>query len=376
MQVERVQRWVTSALLLTVCALFATGMAILSGTVDRAGARPGLLVISCVVGLMAMAGVRVINQQVGPDAVAAARPSCPRPSSVRTTGSPADRLSPWTRCGSVVVHRRTAQGRAARPPRRVGLARDRLRARDAPPRASSRSTPTSCAASSSSATSPTSSRSTSRSSTLIRTEDDVRYLTYEVARELADEPAGPVRRADLHAVHLGAARRPRPRHADRGLHRGHRGRPDRRRARLRDRAALDLRHPRRERDAGRRRDPVVRDSTTASTRWSASGSAVPRSGVPRAQFKPHFDARPAGRACTACRTPARRPARRRSGTRCACSAPSGSATAPRPRRTRKLLDLPRRAAASRSRCARRPTSRPGPWRAWTSTRSGRSATPA
>ena len=63
MQVERVQRWVASALVLTVCALFATGMAILSGTVDRAGARPGLLVISCVVGLMAMVGVRVINQR-------------------------------------------------------------------------------------------------------------------------------------------------------------------------------------------------------------------------------------------------------------------------------------------------------------------------
>jgi hypothetical protein len=61
MQVERVQRWVASALVLTVCTLFATGMAILSGTVDRAGARPGLLAISCVVGLMAMAGVRVIN---------------------------------------------------------------------------------------------------------------------------------------------------------------------------------------------------------------------------------------------------------------------------------------------------------------------------
>jgi hypothetical protein len=60
-QVERVQRWVMSALLLTVCTLFATGMAILSGTVDRPGARPGLLLISGVVGLMAMAGMRAIN---------------------------------------------------------------------------------------------------------------------------------------------------------------------------------------------------------------------------------------------------------------------------------------------------------------------------
>ena len=50
-----------STLLLTVCALFATGMAILSGTVDRAGARPGLLIISGMVGVMAMAGMRAIN---------------------------------------------------------------------------------------------------------------------------------------------------------------------------------------------------------------------------------------------------------------------------------------------------------------------------
>ena len=63
MEVERVQRWVASALVLTVCTLLATGMAILSGTVERAGARPGLLVLSCVVGLMAMVGVRLINQK-------------------------------------------------------------------------------------------------------------------------------------------------------------------------------------------------------------------------------------------------------------------------------------------------------------------------
>ncbi len=63
MQVERVQRWVMSALLLTVATIFASGMCVLAGTVDRAGAKPGLLVIAGVVGLMAMAGVRVINQK-------------------------------------------------------------------------------------------------------------------------------------------------------------------------------------------------------------------------------------------------------------------------------------------------------------------------
>jgi hypothetical protein len=62
-EIERVQRWVASALVLTVATLFATGMAILSGTVDRAGARPGLLIISGVVGLMAMAGMRAINEK-------------------------------------------------------------------------------------------------------------------------------------------------------------------------------------------------------------------------------------------------------------------------------------------------------------------------
>ena len=61
MEVERVQRWVMSTLLLTVCTLFATGMAILSGTVDRPGAKPGLLILSGIVGLMAMAGLRALN---------------------------------------------------------------------------------------------------------------------------------------------------------------------------------------------------------------------------------------------------------------------------------------------------------------------------
>ncbi len=63
------------------------------------------------------------------------------------------------------LHRPHAEGRAARPPRRLGLRPDRLRAGRAPPRARSPATPRSCAGSSSSATSRTSSRSTWRSST-------------------------------------------------------------------------------------------------------------------------------------------------------------------------------------------------------------------
>ena len=63
MQVERVQRWVMSALLLTTATIFAGGLSVLAGTVDRAGAEPGLLIIAGVVGLLAMAGVRLINEK-------------------------------------------------------------------------------------------------------------------------------------------------------------------------------------------------------------------------------------------------------------------------------------------------------------------------
>ena len=40
---------------------------------------------------------------------------------------------------------------------------------------------------------------------LIRTPEDIHYLTYEVAREMATEQTPAVRRAHLHAVHLGPA---------------------------------------------------------------------------------------------------------------------------------------------------------------------------
>jgi hypothetical protein len=63
MQVERVQRWVMSALLLTTATIFASGLSVLAGTVERAGAEPGLLAIAAVVGLLAMAGVRLINEK-------------------------------------------------------------------------------------------------------------------------------------------------------------------------------------------------------------------------------------------------------------------------------------------------------------------------
>jgi len=63
MQVERVQRWVMSALVLTTATIFAGGLTVLGLTTDRPGSGPGLLVIAGVVGLMAMAGVRLLNEK-------------------------------------------------------------------------------------------------------------------------------------------------------------------------------------------------------------------------------------------------------------------------------------------------------------------------
>jgi hypothetical protein len=61
-QIERVQRWVMSSLALTTALIFAGGLVVLAGAADRAGAKPGLLVIAAVVGLMAMVGVRALNE--------------------------------------------------------------------------------------------------------------------------------------------------------------------------------------------------------------------------------------------------------------------------------------------------------------------------
>ncbi len=63
MEIERVQKWVMSALLLVTALIFAGGLCVLAGTVDRAGAKPGLLIIAAAVGLLALGGVRIINQK-------------------------------------------------------------------------------------------------------------------------------------------------------------------------------------------------------------------------------------------------------------------------------------------------------------------------
>lgn len=63
MEVERVQKWVMSALLLVTSFIFAGGLCFLAGTIDRAGAKPGLITIAGFVGLVALVGVRIINQK-------------------------------------------------------------------------------------------------------------------------------------------------------------------------------------------------------------------------------------------------------------------------------------------------------------------------
>ena len=66
MEVEKVQQWVLSALVTVTATIFAGGLALLSSTSNRAGARPGLLVLSGVVGLLALVAVRLINRKSVP----------------------------------------------------------------------------------------------------------------------------------------------------------------------------------------------------------------------------------------------------------------------------------------------------------------------
>ena len=184
---------------------------------------------------------------------------------------------------------RPAQGRAARPPRRLGLAAHRLRARRAAPGHRA--------------------ERPGRAADVLRV-PRLRALRRGLPRGRRPDPdarghplpdlrgrprdgdraGAAVRRAHLHAVHLGPPARARQGHADRGLHRGDRGRAGRGRARLRAGAALDLRHPGGVRAAGGRRDARLRARTTGPTRWSASVSAARRSACRGPQFQPHFDA--------------------------------------------------------------------------------------
>lgn len=63
MEIEKVQKWVMSALMLTTAVIFAVGLALLAGRSEQAGAKPGLLAIAAVVGILAVAAARIIHQK-------------------------------------------------------------------------------------------------------------------------------------------------------------------------------------------------------------------------------------------------------------------------------------------------------------------------
>ncbi|MBW8750104.1 MAG: hypothetical protein JF565_01610 [Propionibacteriales bacterium] len=63
MQIEQVQRWVMTALMMTTAVIFASGLSLLAGQADRAGAKPGLLIIAAIVGIIAVAAARIIHQR-------------------------------------------------------------------------------------------------------------------------------------------------------------------------------------------------------------------------------------------------------------------------------------------------------------------------
>ena len=104
------------------------------------------------------------------------------------------------------------------------------------------------------------------------------------------------------------------------------------------------------------------------------GLGGPELGVPRGH-SPSTSRPPAPPACTASRMPVSRPARTRCGTRSRSSAPSASGMASRPPGTTRCCSTCGR-TASRSRCARRPTSAPGRCPPLPSTRCRHSSPPA
>jgi hypothetical protein len=63
MEIERVQRWVMTALMMTTAVIFAVGLSLLSGQSDQPGAKPGLITIAAIVGVLAVAAARVIHRK-------------------------------------------------------------------------------------------------------------------------------------------------------------------------------------------------------------------------------------------------------------------------------------------------------------------------
>ena len=199
---------------------------------------------------------------------------------------------------------------------------------------------------------------------LVRTPEDVRLLTYEVAREMAEGQN--LRYAELTCTPYTSVVRGIPIQAYTEAI------EDARVAAERDfglvlRWIYDI--------PGESGIPAA-DATLAYALEHRTDALVgfglggPEIGVPRAQFQPPLRRRPGRRPAVRAARGGDAPARRRSGSRCACSAPSASATASRPPRTPSCSRTwPTPASCWRS--ARRPTSRRGPWTASRTTRCGR-----
>ena len=198
-----------------------------------------------------------------------------------------------------VVHRRPAEGRAARPPRRARPRRASSPSSPpvttAPPRC--RPTPTGWPSTSPSPTSRTSSTSTCPSSTSIRDAEDVWTLTYEIARDLAGAE-GPLRRADPDAVLVDRAR-----HPGRGVLRRRRGRPPPRAADFGVHCAGASTSPARRASPAGRRHPRRRvppaPGRAGQLRPGRPGARRAARAVRRRTSPP-----PAPPGCTASRTPA------------------------------------------------------------------------
>ena len=254
------------------------------------------------------------------------------------------------------LRRRAAQGRAARPPRRLGVAADRRRARRASPRRR--------------AVGP---RGAAPASTtfrdfahfievylavvdLVRTPRTSGLLTYEVARDMAGQqncgtPSSPARRTPT-CCRRGAASRSRPS-------------PRRSRTPGSPPSATSgwccagSTTSRASPGSGRRRDPRLPLDHAPRRAGRASGSAARRSGVPRPQFQPHFDA---ARAAGLHSVPH---AGETTGPETVWDAATAAGCrADRPRHQRRAgpraARPPRRGTASRSRSARPRTSPPAP----------------
>ncbi len=184
-------------------------------------------------------------------------------------------------------------------------------------------------------------------------------------------PVGPLRRADLHAVHVGRSpaspSRPTPRRSRT------RGSPPS--ATSGSCCAGSTTSPASPGIPAADATLALRPRRTAPEAWSASGSAGPRSACRGRSSQPHFERRARRRAALG----AARRRDHRAGDDLGRPAPARR-RAHRPRhlggRRPGAARAPRRARASRSRCARRPTSPPAPSRPWPSTRCAASSRPA